>query len=127
MSIKIMNLAWEYNLSGVVKCKNNLAVKLILLKLADNSSDEGYCFPSIGRMAHECACSQSTVYKILTILEEANLVKRFNRYHEHKQKSNEYYININKLSNGIVTYASTLTDNGSDQIAALKASEVEWD
>jgi len=127
MSIRIMNIVWEYNLNNVISGKNNLPAKLILLKLADNASDEGMCFPSVGRIAHECSCSQSTVYRIITLLEQAKLIKRVARYHEHKQKSNEYYINIKKLSEGVVTYASTLTEKGNAQIGAIKAEEFSWD
>ncbi len=127
MSIRIMNLVWEYDLSGVVTGKNNLPAKLILLKLADNASDEGYCFPSIGRIAHECSCSRSTVYRILGMLESGKLIKRYHRFFESKQKSSEFYINIKKLEGGQVTYASTLTEKGKGQISAMSAAEVEWD
>jgi hypothetical protein len=40
--------------------------KMVLLKLADHADDEGgSCWPSVGRIAHECGLSERTVQTIL--------------------------------------------------------------
>jgi hypothetical protein len=39
----------------------NATRKLILLKLADNADDTGYCFPSYQHIADQCECSKRVV------------------------------------------------------------------
>lgn len=50
------------------------AAKLVLAKLADNSNEEGLCWPSIDLLVEHTELGQSTVYKHLAALEEVGLI-----------------------------------------------------
>ena len=58
MSIKIMTEVWE---SSSTKGDS----RLVLLALADFANDEGYCFPSLERIALKSALSKRNVQMIL--------------------------------------------------------------
>lgn len=49
------------------------AAKLVLVKLADNANEQGFCWPSVDLMVEHTELGQSTVYKHLTALEEIGL------------------------------------------------------
>ncbi len=62
MSIRLMTRVWGLALKP--------SVKLILLKLCDNASDEGLAWPSIDRIARETGCSRRTVqYQIKAFID----------------------------------------------------------
>ena len=68
MSIKLMNKAWNTPLP--------LTHKMVLLALADASSDEGRCWPSILTMARKCGASDRTIQITIKALMKAGyLVK----------------------------------------------------
>lgn len=48
--------------------------KLVLLKLADNANDEGICWPSIARIAHETELSRDSVKRHIAALEADGFV-----------------------------------------------------
>lgn len=50
------------------------AAKLVLAKLADNSNEQGICWPSIDLIVRHTELAQSTVYKHLAALEELGLI-----------------------------------------------------
>lgn len=87
MSLKLMNNAWETNFKG-----ND---KLVLLALADNASDEGYCFPSWATIQKKTGTSKGTLSYILRAFEHFKLLERSHRHRENgSNKSNEYVIKI---------------------------------
>jgi hypothetical protein len=93
MSIKIMTQVWSIKTDTPIQ-------KLILLKLADNASDEGYCYPSIKKIASQCDCGLSTVRKHLSIFKERSWIKTKTRYNDNGiQTSNGYYIQTGQLLN----------------------------
>jgi DNA-binding transcriptional regulator YhcF (GntR family) len=69
MSIHMISQAWKTQVSS-------LAAKLVLLKLADNASDEGKAWPHIETIAAETGLARSSVFKALNELEESGLVER---------------------------------------------------
>ncbi len=69
MSIHLMSKAWKYQTSDP-------HLKLVLLKLADNASDEGYCFPSLTRIQKETGLCRATVCRKMILLEELGFVRR---------------------------------------------------
>jgi biotin operon repressor len=73
MSIKLMSQVWSIN-------ADNITQKLILLKLADNASDEGYCYPSMSTIAKHCQCSRSTVNKHISLLKDKGILNTKRRY-----------------------------------------------
>lgn len=76
-----MTRAWQ------TKCATHTA-KLVLLKLADNANDQGFCWPSIATVAEHCGLSGQGVRNQIRALEDAGLIKtersegrKSNRYH----------------------------------------------
>ena len=69
MSIHYISQAWKTEVSS-------LAAKLVLLKLADNASDEGKAWPHIETIAAETGMSRSSVFRALDELEKSGLVER---------------------------------------------------
>jgi hypothetical protein len=87
MSIKLITQAWETNFKG-----NDL---LILIALADNASDEGYCFPSWNTIMKKTKIGRSTLSYILKSFEHFNVLERKHRKRENgSNSSNEYIVNI---------------------------------
>lgn len=85
MSIKFMNAAFAARVGNPIR-------KLILVKLCDNASDEGYCFPSIQNISYACEASKRSVIRHISDLEELGLLKKTNRYKDGSQTSNEYVL-----------------------------------
>lgn len=65
MSIKLMNLVWEY--SG-----NSGSTLLVLLALADHANDEGICWPAIPRIAKRGRVSERQALRILGDLQASS-------------------------------------------------------
>ena len=53
--------------------------KLVLIKLADNASDQGECWPSYQHVADQCEIDRSTVRKHIKQLEAQGLLRIENR------------------------------------------------
>lgn len=69
--------------------------KLVLIKLADNASDKGECFPSIAYIAEQCEISERSVQNHIKQLEADGLLKIESRKSESGlNKSNIYYLNF---------------------------------
>lgn len=99
MSIHLQSMAWKFSLSNsTYKQKSN--IKLVLIKLCDNASDEGYCWPSMGRIAKECELSKRSVVDQINKLKDIGLIEVTHRFKDNEQTSNSYQINIELLSGG---------------------------
>lgn len=68
--------------------------KLILLKLADNASDQGECWPSHQHIADLCEVSKSTVRKHIKELCESGLLKITHRDGPKGNSSNLYHLTL---------------------------------
>jgi hypothetical protein len=85
MSLRVMTWAWSIRLSP--------APKLVLMALADEADDNGYCFPSRRRLADKCSLGQRTVRRILGQLEIDGYLKVQPRYRgDRSRTSNGYYL-----------------------------------
>lgn len=62
MSIKVMTEVWD---SSSAKG----SARLVLLSLADHANDEGYCYPSVARLARKSVLSERNVQLVLSELE----------------------------------------------------------
>ncbi|MEL7441028.1 MAG: helix-turn-helix domain-containing protein [Pseudomonadota bacterium] len=92
-------MAWKFSLSNApYKQKSN--IKLVLIKLCDNASDEGYCWPSMGKIAKECELSKRSIVDQVSKLKDLGLVYVTHRFKDNEQTSNGYQINIELLSRG---------------------------
>lgn len=80
MSIKLMNLVWSADIP--------LNRKYVLLALADQANDEGYCWPSSTTLAWKLGSTDRFVRKALADLEDMGLARR----EERPGRSNVYVI-----------------------------------
>ena len=72
--------------------------KLVLLKLADQASDDGLCWPSIETIRKHTALGKGTIFRVLTRLEERGLIERLRG--EEKivaRKANNYQIHLGAM------------------------------
>lgn len=78
-----MNWAWEQPLPPVPK--------LVLMALADNADDHGYCWPKMKTIAAKCSTSERTVQRTIKTLLAAGLLKKDARFSASgRQVSNGY-------------------------------------
>ena len=68
--------------------------KLVLLKLADNASDSGECWPSYQHIADQCEIARSTVKSHIRELEKAGLLRREFRKDGDLNKSNVFHLTL---------------------------------
>lgn len=68
--------------------------KLVLIKLADNASDQGECWPSYQHIADQCEIDRSTVRKHIKHLEAQGLVRIENREGPKGNSTNLYHLTL---------------------------------
>lgn len=68
--------------------------KLVLIKLADNASDQGECWPSYQHVADQCEIDRSTVRKHIKQLEAQGLLRIENRDGPKGNSTNLYYLTL---------------------------------
>lgn len=83
MSIKAMTWAW-----GLAELP--LRESMVLLALADNANDEGYCWPSQETIAVKSRGSVRTVKRAVAFLQDAGLVEVQRRGSQSGRRSNMY-------------------------------------
>ena len=66
--------------------------KLVLIKLADNASDNGECWPSYQHIADQCEISRRSVVTHIEALCEAGLLKKDSRMGPQGKRSNLYIV-----------------------------------
>lgn len=102
MSIKEMSRVW----SDSAQKGNSL---LLLLALADNANDAGYCFPGVEYLAHKTRMSERTVLRMIEELERAGEIAVDHR----RTKGNRYMILSGCIDNEKDARIAKLTDNAS--------------
>jgi hypothetical protein len=72
------------------------APKLILMALADNADDAGYCWPRVKKIAERCSVSERTVQRTLKNFETSALLKVIRRFRpeDGRQTSNGYQLGL---------------------------------
>ena len=68
--------------------------KLVLIKLADNASDAGECWPSYQHIADQCEISKRSVISHIDALCEANLLRKESRIGPKGNASNVYHLTL---------------------------------
>ncbi|NQD78374.1 helix-turn-helix domain-containing protein [Pseudomonas sp. CM27] len=68
--------------------------KLVLIKLADNASDQGECWPSYQHVAEQCEIDRSTVRKHIKQLEVQGLLRIENREGPKGNSTNLYFLTL---------------------------------
>lgn len=70
--------------------------KLVLLKLADNASDSGECWPSHQHIADQCEISKRSVIKHIQELVKMGLVRVEHRTKNNEKQSNLYHLTLDR-------------------------------
>ncbi|MBI6743307.1 helix-turn-helix domain-containing protein [Pseudomonas syringae] len=68
--------------------------KLVLVKLADNASDQGECWPSYQHIADQCEIGRSTVKLHVRELEKAGFLRREYRRKGELNQSNLFHLSL---------------------------------
>ncbi|WP_347254365.1 helix-turn-helix domain-containing protein [Leminorella grimontii] len=93
MSSKIQGYVWDAcAVSGVKGTK-----LMVMVRLADYSSDEGTSYPGIKTIARQIGAGESTIRTAIAELESDGWLRRENRRNGNRNTSNMYYLNIEKL------------------------------
>ncbi|WP_299940900.1 helix-turn-helix domain-containing protein [uncultured Microbulbifer sp.] len=82
-----------------VKVGNPLR-KLVLLKLADNASDQGECWPSYQHIANQCEISRRSVIAHIKALESSGFLSKINRKSTNSIKPNASNLYVLTLEKG---------------------------
>jgi len=85
----------------------NSARKLVLIKLADNANDDGYCFPSYVNIATHCEMSRRSVINHIKKLEDDGFLEKDARFTKTGNTSNSYKLTFS----GSAKSAPTLVQN----------------
>lgn len=76
----------------------NLAKKMVLLKLADQANDDGFCWPSYQTIAEACQVSRRTVIRHIKSLEADGFLTITKTYDKANKKnfSNKYQLTLDR-------------------------------
>ncbi|MFV4758015.1 helix-turn-helix domain-containing protein [Citrobacter freundii] len=105
MSMELMVKAMK------VKVGNPLR-KLVLLKLADNASDHGECWPSYQHIADQCEISKRSVMNHIEALCECGLVKKELRPGPKGNSSNVYRLDFSSAGDSLGSANRSLPSAG---------------
>ncbi|HEY0288034.1 MAG TPA: helix-turn-helix domain-containing protein [Pseudomonas sp.] len=86
--------------------------KLVLVKLADNASDQGECWPSYQHIADQCEIDRSTVRKHIKQLEAQGLLRIENREGPKGNSTNLYFLTLGGVGQDSTPVGPESTDVG---------------
>ncbi|ELX2110437.1 helix-turn-helix domain-containing protein [Escherichia coli] len=87
MSMELMVKAMKIRVGNPLR-------KLVLIKLADNASDQGECWPSYQHIADQCEISKRSVMNHIAALCDSGMVKKVTRKGEKGNSSNIYLLHL---------------------------------
>lgn len=108
MSNALITKAFEFDTGSSV-------TKIVLVKLCDNASDEGFCWPSQDKIAAHCNLTKKSVITHINKLIDMGLLKKTNRFQDNKQKSNMYEISFRGESHDMGVNLTTNRGESHDQ------------
>lgn len=93
MSNKIQGYVWDAcAVSGIKGTR-----LMVMVRLADYSSDEGTCYPGVKTISRQIGAGESTIRTALSELEAEGWLRRENRRNGNRNTSNMYHLNVEKL------------------------------
>ncbi|MBE0115599.1 helix-turn-helix domain-containing protein [Klebsiella michiganensis] len=93
MSSKIQGYVWDAcAVSGVKGTR-----LMVMVRLADYSSDEGTSYPGVKTISRQIGAGESTIRTALSELEAEGWLRRENRRNGNRNTSNMYHLNVEKL------------------------------
>ncbi|EPY7769550.1 conserved phage C-terminal domain-containing protein [Citrobacter sp. Cf084] len=113
MSTKLTGYVWD----GCAASGMKLSSVAIMARLADFSSDEGVCWPSIETIARQLGAGPSTIRTAIAKLEKDGWLTRTQRRNGNRNASNVYRLNVAKL---LAAAFSQLSDSDTSKSDASK-------
>ncbi|WP_423241925.1 helix-turn-helix domain-containing protein [Pantoea agglomerans] len=110
MSVKLSSYVWD----GCAAAGMKISSVVIMARLADFSSDEGVCWPSITTIARQIGAGESTVRTAITRLEKEGWLTRKQRRQGNRNASNVYQLNVAKLRTSALSHLSESDPSNSD-------------
>lgn len=110
MSVKLTSYVWD----GCAASGMKLSSVVIMARLADFSSDEGVCWPSIATIARQIGAGESTVRTAIAKLEKEGWLTRKQRRQGNRNASNVYQLNVVKLRAAAISQLSESDASNSD-------------
>ncbi|HIF6269561.1 TPA: helix-turn-helix domain-containing protein [Raoultella ornithinolytica] len=111
MSTKLTGYVWDACASSGMK----LSSVAIMARLADFSSDEGVCWPSIATISRQIGAGESTVRTAITALEKDGWLTRTQRRKGNRNASNVYQLNVSKLQKAAFSHLSESDTSKSEE------------
>ncbi|MFT4271307.1 MAG: conserved phage C-terminal domain-containing protein [Pantoea sp.] len=102
MSVKLSAYVWD----GCAASGMKITSVAIMARLADFSSDEGLCWPSIATIARQIGAGPSTVRTSLRKLESEGWLTTTPRRKGNRNNSNMYQLNVKKLREAAALHLS---------------------
>lgn len=93
--------------------------KLVLVKLADNASDQGECWPSYQHIADQCEIDRSTVRKHIKHLAAQGFLRIENRDGPKGNSSNLYYLVLGRVGQNSTPVGPESTGVGAQPTAPV--------
>ncbi|EDW5639776.1 GntR family transcriptional regulator [Salmonella enterica subsp. enterica serovar Saintpaul] len=110
MSTKLTGYVWD----GCAASGMKLSSVAIMARLADFSSDEGVCWPSIDTIARQLGAGPSTIRTAIAKLEKDGWLTRTQRRNGNRNASNVYRLNVVKLQAAAFSQLSDSDTSKSD-------------
>ncbi|ECS1307337.1 GntR family transcriptional regulator [Salmonella enterica subsp. enterica serovar Muenchen] len=110
MSTKLTGYVWD----GCAASGMKLSSVAIMARLADFSSDEGVCWPSIETIARQLGAGPSTIRTAIAKLEKDGWLTRTQRRNGNRNASNVYRLNVAKLQAAAFSQLSDSDPSKSD-------------
>ncbi|WP_208744421.1 conserved phage C-terminal domain-containing protein [Citrobacter portucalensis] len=110
MSTKLTGYVWD----GCAASGMKLSSVAIMARLADFSSDEGVCWPSIETIARQLGAGPSTIRTAIAKLEKDGWLTRTQRRNGNRNASNVYRLNVPKLQAAAFSQLSDSDTSKSD-------------
>ncbi|CAM7422662.1 Phage conserved hypothetical protein C-terminal domain-containing protein [Citrobacter cronae] len=120
MSTKLTGYVWD----GCAASGMKLSSVAIMARLADFSSDEGVCWPSIETIARQLGAGPSTIRTAIAKLEKDGWLTRTQRRNGNRNASNVYRLNVAKLQ---AAAFSQLSDSDASKSDASKSDASKTD
>ncbi|WP_343463032.1 conserved phage C-terminal domain-containing protein [Pantoea sp.] len=110
MSVKLSAYVWD----GCAASGMKITSVAIMARLADFSSDEGVCWPSIATIARQIGAGASTVRTSIAALEKDGWLTRTERRNGNRNASNLYQLNVRKMREAAMYHLSESDTSKSD-------------
>lgn len=120
MSTKLTGYVWD----GCAASGMKLSSVAIMARLADFSSDEGVCWPSIETIARQLGAGPSTIRTAIAKLEKDGWLTRTQRRNGNRNASNVYRLNVAKLQAAAFSQLSD-SDTSKSDVSKFDASKTD--